>query len=129
MLHFAAQHGVRPMIERFKMSDLNTALARVREGKVRYRAVLENQGQNGFEIRQWRPARCDFRRRVLRCHALYAGKGHGATLGDEDFRVCEGFGCRPHDGGAAHRGAGVRKPPREETAGGDVGGAAWAMGI
>jgi len=42
MLHFAAQHGVRPMIERFKMSDLNTALARVREGKVRYRAVLEN---------------------------------------------------------------------------------------
>jgi D-arabinose 1-dehydrogenase-like Zn-dependent alcohol dehydrogenase len=24
------------------MSDLNTALARVREGKVRYRAVLEN---------------------------------------------------------------------------------------
>jgi hypothetical protein len=27
------------------------------------------------------------------------------------------FGCRPHDGGAAHTGAGVRKPPREETAG------------
>ena len=26
------------------------------------------------------------------------------------------FGCRPHDGGAAHSGAGVRKPPREETA-------------
>src|SRR5665811_2089113 len=30
-------------------------------------------------------------------------------------KVC---GCRPHDGGAAHTGAGVRKPPREETAGG-----------
>ena len=29
-------------------------------------------------------------------------------------KVC---GCRPHDGGAAHSGAGVRKPPREETAG------------
>ena len=28
------------------------------------------------------------------------------------------FGCRPHEGGAAHTGAGVRKPPREETAGG-----------
>jgi hypothetical protein len=28
------------------------------------------------------------------------------------------FGCRPHDGGAARTGAGVRKPPREETAGG-----------
>src|SRR5258705_13960537 len=28
------------------------------------------------------------------------------------------FGCRPHDGGAVHTGAGVRKPPMEETAGG-----------
>jgi hypothetical protein len=28
------------------------------------------------------------------------------------------FGCRPHDGGAARTGAGVRKPPMEETAGG-----------
>jgi len=28
------------------------------------------------------------------------------------------FGCRPHEGGAAHTGAGVRKPPMEETAGG-----------
>jgi len=28
------------------------------------------------------------------------------------------FGCRPDDGGSAHTGAGVRKPPREETAGG-----------
>jgi hypothetical protein len=27
------------------------------------------------------------------------------------------FGCRPHEGGAARTGAGVRKPPREETAG------------
>ena len=30
-----------------------------------------------------------------------------------NVKVC---GCRPHDGGAAHTGAGVRKPPREETA-------------
>jgi hypothetical protein len=28
------------------------------------------------------------------------------------------FGCRPHGGGAARTGAGVRKPPREESAGG-----------
>jgi len=28
------------------------------------------------------------------------------------------FGCRPHGGGAAGTGAGVRKPPREESAGG-----------
>jgi hypothetical protein len=33
----------------------------------------------------------------------------------EFVKVC---GCRPHDGGAAHTGAGVRKPPKEETAGG-----------
>ena len=30
-------------------------------------------------------------------------------------KVC---GCRPHEGGATHTGAGVRKPPKEETAGG-----------
>jgi hypothetical protein len=29
------------------------------------------------------------------------------------------FGCRPHEGGAAHTGAGVRKPPMEETAMGE----------
>src|SRR6266702_5778982 len=41
--------------------------------------------------------------------------------GDEDRMtsvVVKVFGCRPHEGGAAHTGAGVRKPPREETAGG-----------
>jgi hypothetical protein len=27
------------------------------------------------------------------------------------------FGCRPYDDGATHSGAGVRKPPREESAG------------
>src|SRR5260370_4769397 len=38
------------------------------------------------------------------------------------------FGCRPHEGGAAHSGAGVRKPPMEETAGRDTsGGAAWVI--
>ena len=31
------------------------------------------------------------------------------------MKVC---GCRPHEGGAAHTGAGVRKPPMEQTAGG-----------
>jgi hypothetical protein len=38
--------------------------------------------------------------------------GYGMTA---SVKVC---GCRPHDGGAADTGAGVRKPPREETAGG-----------
>ena len=32
-------------------------------------------------------------------------------------KVC---GCRPHEGGAADTGAGVRKPSMEETAGGVV---------
>jgi hypothetical protein len=36
-------------------------------------------------------------------------------------KVC---GCRPHDGGAARTGAGVRKPPMEETAGRDTSGGA-----
>jgi hypothetical protein len=31
------------------------------------------------------------------------------------------FGCRPHDGVAAHSGAGVRKPPREMLWGGGEG--------
>ena len=31
-------------------------------------------------------------------------------------KVCR---CRPHDGGAAHTQAGVRKPPMEETAMGE----------
>jgi len=30
----------------------------------------------------------------------------------------KGFGCRLHEGGAAHIGAGVRKPPREMLWGG-----------
>jgi len=32
--------------------------------------------------------------------------------------VCGNCGWWPHEGGAAHTGAGVRKPPMEETAGG-----------
>ena len=34
------------------------------------------------------------------------------------FRLCEGFRMPAHDDGATRTGAGVRKPPREETAGG-----------
>jgi hypothetical protein len=41
----------------------------------------------------------------------------------------KGFGCRPHEGSAACSAAGVRKPPREETALGERGYAACAMGI
>ena len=41
---------------------------------------------------------------------------------DAWVRYCEGFRMPAHDGGAARTGAGVRKPPREETAGRDT----WA---
>ncbi len=41
MLDFAARTGVRPLIERFPMTEVNPALDRVRSGKVRFRAVLE----------------------------------------------------------------------------------------
>jgi hypothetical protein len=33
-----------------------------------------------------------------------------------DFRFCEGLRMPAHEGGAARTGAGVRKPPKEETA-------------
>ena len=39
----------------------------------------------------------------------------GFRLKSEFVKV---FGCRPHDDGATHSGAGVRKPPREMLWGG-----------
>lgn len=41
MLDFAARSGVRPIVERFEMADVNQALDHVRAGKPRYRVVLE----------------------------------------------------------------------------------------
>jgi uncharacterized zinc-type alcohol dehydrogenase-like protein len=41
MLDFAARSGVRPVVESFKMADVNKALDHVRGGKARYRVVLE----------------------------------------------------------------------------------------
>lgn len=41
MLHFAARHGVKPMTELYPIADVNRAVDRVREGKARYRAVLQ----------------------------------------------------------------------------------------
>lgn len=43
MLDFAARTGVRPKVELFPMRDINQAIARVRAGDVRYRAVLAAQ--------------------------------------------------------------------------------------
>jgi uncharacterized zinc-type alcohol dehydrogenase-like protein len=42
MLVFAAEHGIGAQIEKAPMADVNVALQRVRDNKVRYRMVLEN---------------------------------------------------------------------------------------
>ncbi len=42
MLAFAARHAVAPIVEPFPMSKVNDALERLRSGKLRYRAVLQN---------------------------------------------------------------------------------------
>ena len=42
MLEFCARHGIAPVIEKFPMSKVNEAMARLRAGKARYRIVLEN---------------------------------------------------------------------------------------
>ena len=42
MLDVAARHGVKAVTERFPMAKANDAVAKVKKGKVRYRAVLVN---------------------------------------------------------------------------------------
>lgn len=42
MLDVAARHGVKAITERFAMAKANDAVAKVKKGKVRYRAVLAN---------------------------------------------------------------------------------------
>ena len=41
MLDFAHQHGVKPIIEKFKFDQVNEALDHLRSGKAKYRIVLE----------------------------------------------------------------------------------------
>jgi uncharacterized zinc-type alcohol dehydrogenase-like protein len=41
MLDFAVRHEVRPVIEKFKLEQVNEALEHLRNGKARYRIVLE----------------------------------------------------------------------------------------
>ncbi|KAJ1680245.1 hypothetical protein EV182_000401 [Spiromyces aspiralis] len=40
-LDFASKHGVRPLIEKVPMDKVNEGIQKVRDGKVRYRVVLE----------------------------------------------------------------------------------------
>jgi hypothetical protein len=69
---------------------------------------------------------------VRRMGALGAHRGSRErperTLYDVSARLRFGRYRRPHDGGAAHTGAGVRKPSMEETARKDAScGAAWVI--
>ena len=40
MFRFAAEHRIAPRVERFALNDVNAALARLRNGQTRFRAVL-----------------------------------------------------------------------------------------
>jgi len=42
MLDFAHQHHVKPVIEKFKFSQINEAMEHLRSGKAKYRIVLEH---------------------------------------------------------------------------------------
>lgn len=41
MLNFCAEKGVKPMVELMKMSEINKALDHLKNGKPRYRVVVE----------------------------------------------------------------------------------------
>jgi alcohol/geraniol dehydrogenase (NADP+) len=41
MLEIASEHDIKPIIEVFKKEEINSALTKVRENKVRYRAVVD----------------------------------------------------------------------------------------
>ncbi len=40
MLNFAARHKILPTVETFKFSQVNEAIEKLKQGKIRYRAVL-----------------------------------------------------------------------------------------
>jgi alcohol/geraniol dehydrogenase (NADP+) len=44
MLDFAARHGIAPLVEHLPLAQVNEALARLRQGKPRYRIVLDMEG-------------------------------------------------------------------------------------
>lgn len=41
MLDFASRHNIKPVIEKFKFSEINKAIARLKSGQTHYRIVLE----------------------------------------------------------------------------------------
>lgn len=43
MLEFAAKHNIRPIVQKFPMNQVKDAIKTVRDGTIRYRAVLINE--------------------------------------------------------------------------------------
>ena len=43
MIDFAARHGIAPLVEHMPLAQVNEALERLRQGKPRYRLVLDMQ--------------------------------------------------------------------------------------
>lgn len=41
MLDFVAKHHIKLQIEKFKLSEINTAISKIKAGEIRYRAILE----------------------------------------------------------------------------------------
>ena len=108
----------------YRHSGLSATNPSFRAGRAFYLCTLLklSQGHAAFHLLN-RPEAED--------HTFYASHGLGSRAvltKSEAFKrqITEGTaanvkvcGCRPHDGGAAHTGAGVRKPPMEETAMGE----------
>ena len=74
-------------------------------------------------------ARCDADEALTLVHGNSLGfRGVSGASYYVNVRSCEGFRMPAHDGDATYTGAGVRKPPKEETAGRDTSdGAACAI--
>ena len=81
------------------------------------RSLAKSSLRSGYRHWPVRPGRCC---RSLRCaleqpripRAITAAP---AAFSFETSTIVKVFGCRPHEGGAAHTGAGVRKPSHKRT--------------
>ena len=44
MLEFSSRHNINPVTEHFSMSKVNDAMEHLRQGKAKYRIVLDSEG-------------------------------------------------------------------------------------
>jgi uncharacterized zinc-type alcohol dehydrogenase-like protein len=42
MLEFCSKNNIRPWVEEFDMTEINTAIKKLKENKLKFRAVLKN---------------------------------------------------------------------------------------